>query len=209
MSDMDNYYEFLGMLIQKFPKFKIKFKQESAIQKFIGFAVSPFAPGYLHESCSSHKYSIYFPSRQFVEDNYERALRLLMHEYVHMYDYTYEGILYRMRYNMPYPFEYRAQYESRAYAAEIIWDHLQNKFTLQGLMNKWASIWELAFTTSETGWMLPRVDKARQLLYNTVHDVVSGRIYNQLHSEPFINIKYFIKMHQTLDIDSGFRYNIG
>lgn len=68
------------------PDFKVRFKDESGLLKFLGLLSYPFNPGFMTHVTTTLGTTVYFPTRTYYEQQVERSFDILTHEYVHMWD---------------------------------------------------------------------------------------------------------------------------
>lgn len=68
------------------PKFSVRFKDESPWMKVLGFLSYPFNPKFMTSFSTTLGSTVYFPTRAFYEQNVDRSVRVLTHEYMHLWD---------------------------------------------------------------------------------------------------------------------------
>lgn len=85
---------------EEIPKFEIRYKDESKSQKAIG-KVMFFNKRYMTDFSTTLYPYVYFPTRQYVEDDYERAFFILAHEFVHLIDHRERGFWFTLSYALP------------------------------------------------------------------------------------------------------------
>lgn len=95
------YTALVGLISRKVPNFEVRFKDESVVQKILGFLLTPFNPAYMTEFTTTFYPRVFFPSRKFVTDNADSAWRVLAHEYVHLCDNRDSPLGFRIRYLLP------------------------------------------------------------------------------------------------------------
>ncbi len=79
----------------------IKYKDESKFMKLLGFLLF-FNKKFMTEYTTTINSTIYFPSKIFVEDNYNRSLMIMLHELVHVLDAKkYNFIIFSILYLSP------------------------------------------------------------------------------------------------------------
>lgn len=90
-SDKDNFENFwTEVVVKRFPKAKIKFKDESNLMSFLGwFSISFYA-----SMTTVIGTTVYLPSKEKLEKDYEGATQTLAHEFAHMVDASTEGLLF-------------------------------------------------------------------------------------------------------------------
>jgi hypothetical protein len=82
------------------PGFRIRYKNESWWQKLIGFFLF-FNPKYMTRYTSTFRYTVWFPSRKFVNESRMRAFKILSHEYVHLLDRKKAPFFFELLYASP------------------------------------------------------------------------------------------------------------
>jgi len=103
-ADGDDLFEAIYSLTkQMIPDFRIKFKNESIFQRIIGFLLF-FNHRYMTEYTSTFGNTVWFPSRQFVENKKRRAAKILAHELVHLVDRNTYVVLFEILYLLPQVF---------------------------------------------------------------------------------------------------------
>lgn len=107
---------------QSHPKLKIKFKDESKFQQFIGKIAKPINKEYLTQYTTVMGNTIWFPSRDLYEKNPRQSATILLHEWIHLYDRRRFPILFDLSYILMLPcvFTMRGHWERRGYAADIM-----------------------------------------------------------------------------------------
>jgi len=97
----DNMLDVLAAVIRsKVPDFKVKYKEESRWQKFLG-ALAFFCPDYMTSVTSTFGSTVYFPSKKFVDESRVRAFKILAHEYVHILDRRKRKVFFEVLYTLP------------------------------------------------------------------------------------------------------------
>ena len=89
---MESFIKF-QKLIQKEVKLQIKYKDESNFMVLLYFFVHYFNPHFMKYYSTTIGSHIYFPSRDFVKQDEQRAMRILAHELVHVLDAQKYGLL--------------------------------------------------------------------------------------------------------------------
>jgi hypothetical protein len=82
------------------PKFEIRFKNESKMNKAIS-KILFFAKDYMTRNTTTLFGKVYFPNKDFFEKDCDRTFRILSHEYVHVYDSKKLPILFELGYLFP------------------------------------------------------------------------------------------------------------
>ena len=87
MHPRDKFYSlYEGVIRRRFPDAKIVFKNTSRFMRFLGAILYFFNPKFMTHYTTVIGTTIYFPSHEWLESNYENALSIISHEYVHMID---------------------------------------------------------------------------------------------------------------------------
>jgi hypothetical protein len=84
--DIQTLRDFRETIQQDIPKFRVGFKDQSALMKVLGFLARPFNGTFMTSYTTTMGNAVYFPTEVFYEDRPDRTLRILSHEYVHLYD---------------------------------------------------------------------------------------------------------------------------
>lgn len=101
-SDKENFFDFWSTVVQAdFPKAKIAYKDKSKFMRFLGKIVSLYSPGFMSYVTTVIGNTVYFPSEDYLKDNYQAALKIACHEYVHFCDRREEGMLFEVKYLFP------------------------------------------------------------------------------------------------------------
>ena len=80
---VDSFWE--SVVLDRFPQAKMKFKDESKFMKLIGFLLF-FNRRFMTDFITTIGFTIYFPSRQWLANNYGTSLGIIAHEFIHMWD---------------------------------------------------------------------------------------------------------------------------
>jgi hypothetical protein len=98
-SAKDNFDSFWNeVVLKKFPKAKIKYKDESNLMSFLGW----FSPNFYENMTTVIGQTIYFPSKEKLEKDYPQGLRILAHEFVHLVDREQEKFgMFELKYLFP------------------------------------------------------------------------------------------------------------
>lgn len=83
-----------------FPKFQIKFKDQSLLMKILGKLLF-FNPRFMTSYTTTIGNTIYAPSEKFITDNPENFKGIIIHECTHMYDSKRLNILFTLGYLFP------------------------------------------------------------------------------------------------------------
>ena len=127
------------------PRFAVRFKDESAMQRAVAVLVRPFNRDYLTRYTTVWFGRVYFPSRGWCREQGPEALYVtLRHEAVHLRDARRFPILFELSYlfALPAVFTARAWWEWRGYAETMraihdvggaltddLLDHIERQFT--------------------------------------------------------------------------------
>jgi hypothetical protein len=82
------------------PELRVKFKDETPFQRFLGVLASPFNATYLTTSTTTFGNTVYFPSRAHYTAKPLSSLSVLAHEFVHIYD-SQKDRLFQVKYAFP------------------------------------------------------------------------------------------------------------
>ena len=96
--EFDNLKEAIS---SKIPNFSIKYKNESLVQRIIGLLVYLFNPGYMTHITTTASPVVWFPSKEYVEEDYHRAFNILAHEFVHLTDQIGSTVWFDIKYMFP------------------------------------------------------------------------------------------------------------
>lgn len=80
---MNNFNQALEIAQKHFPGLKIKYKNESFFMKFLSLVLF-FNPEFKTKFITTIGKTIYFPSKEFIENNNTSATHILCHELVHI-----------------------------------------------------------------------------------------------------------------------------
>lgn len=98
---LEDLRAFEELLRSNYPKLRIAFKDESALQRVLGYVMFPFNPGFMTRYVSTFAPVVYFPSKEFYESNPKGSVTLLAHEYVHLLDTERQPFWFRFSYLFP------------------------------------------------------------------------------------------------------------
>lgn len=114
--------ELEARLQRELPRFAIRYKDESALQRLIGALVRPFNRTYLTRYTTVMFGKVYFPSRDWCRCQGADAIyRVLRHEAVHLRDMRRFPLVFHLTYlfALPAVFTLRALWEWRAYQESL------------------------------------------------------------------------------------------
>ena len=86
-----------------FPKFQVKYKDQSTLMKIVGTLLF-FNKGFMTHFITTIGNTVYAPSEKFVNDNQQDFNSILIHECTHMYDNKRLGLLFTLGYLFPQVF---------------------------------------------------------------------------------------------------------
>jgi len=113
---------YIEALSRELPRFAIRYKDESRVQRGLATFVWPFNRRYLDVYTTVMFGRVYFPSRAWCEAvGPEAVYRILRHEAVHLRDARRWPVLFAVSYVLGAPsiFTLRAIWEARAYAESL------------------------------------------------------------------------------------------
>lgn len=96
---MERFNKFVDEL-RKDTDINVEFKNESKFMKFLG-ALLFFNKGFMSMFVTTIGDTVYFPSKEMIEDKPESAIMVMSHEYVHIKDSKRLGLLYKPMYLFP------------------------------------------------------------------------------------------------------------
>lgn len=109
----------ISVLRAELPRFDVRFKDESRLQRAIGLVLRPFNGAYVTHYTTVMFGRVYFPSRAWMEERGPDAVwRILRHEAVHLRDAQRWPLLFELTYlllPLPAVLTLRALWEWRAY----------------------------------------------------------------------------------------------
>lgn len=79
---------------------KIKFKNESLLMKFLSYILF-FNKNFMSHYITTINSTVYYPNKQFVEQNKHSAMRVMAHEFVHIKDSKKFVFLFKFLYLFP------------------------------------------------------------------------------------------------------------
>lgn len=94
------FNKLVAELVNRVPTFKIRYKDESILMKFLG-AVLFFTPRFMTSYTTTIGTTVYFPNRKWVDANSASAFEVLCHEYVHVCDKVRHGVWFELSYLFP------------------------------------------------------------------------------------------------------------
>lgn len=78
----------LNISKEYFPNLKIKYKNESSFMKLLSYILF-FNKKFMSKYVTTIGSTIYYPSKEYIEENEKRAVVILCHELMHLYQPTY------------------------------------------------------------------------------------------------------------------------
>ena len=113
---------YIEALSRELPRFAIRYKDETRLQRGLAVLVWPFNRRYLHDYTTVMFGRVYFPSRAWCAAvGPEAVYRTLRHEAVHLRDARRWPLLFPLSYvfGAPAVLTFRALWEARAYAESL------------------------------------------------------------------------------------------
>lgn len=179
MSDLQHFIS----LLQREVPLKIKYKDESWEMYLLHFLVKWFNPNFMTDYTTVIGYTVYFTSKEFVEQYPRQAMQILAHEAVHLLDtkrltftlfalaYLFPQVLvvlaflfplsayylFFLLFALPLPAPFRAYFEAKAYSLDIILGKRSVEDTVQ------------YFTTWDYYKMFPFKEKIASVLKERVY----------------------------------------
>ncbi len=98
---LEKLLEFEAEIRKVIPKFEIRFKDESKLQKFLGLLVWLFNREYMTRYTTTLYPVVWFPSRAFYESRPKVSFTILAHELVHLLDTQKHPFWFRVSYLFP------------------------------------------------------------------------------------------------------------
>jgi hypothetical protein len=99
--DFATLREFEDVVRGQIPGFQVAFKNESKLQKVLGFLARPFNPGYMTDFATTLGTTVTFPFRAYYENSPVMSLVVLAHEFVHLWDQKQGSLRFRLSYIFP------------------------------------------------------------------------------------------------------------
>jgi len=96
----ESYLSLVKEIKKDIPKFQVKDKKASFFMKILSIVLF-FSKGFMESATTTIYPVVYFPSKSFVTYDFERAFRILSHEYIHLLDRKNEGVLFNFKYLFP------------------------------------------------------------------------------------------------------------
>lgn len=91
----------VARISETIPGFQIRYKTESRSQRILGVLIWIFNRTYMTRFTTTLYPHVYFPTRDFVTSNPQRAWEILAHEYVHLFDNKRKPLHFRFMYLFP------------------------------------------------------------------------------------------------------------
>lgn len=92
----------IALVKEHIPALEILYKDTSWLMKVLGFLSRPFNKEFMTRYTTTFRHRVYYPSPKYISDSYERALEILMHEFVHLWDRKQMGdVAYALGYMFP------------------------------------------------------------------------------------------------------------
>jgi len=83
------------------PGFQLGWKDQSKMQKLLGWVMKPFNPEYLTKYTTTFSPKVWFPTQTFYEGNPTHSFVILAHERVHLLDTKVSPLWFRFSYIAP------------------------------------------------------------------------------------------------------------
>lgn len=98
---MNKFHEAAAFVSKHIPNFTVKYKNNSLFMKFLGVLVWVFNRRFMTDYTTTLKWIVYFPSEEFVKKSPDRAVSILMHEFIHLWDRKKKGVAFSLLYTLP------------------------------------------------------------------------------------------------------------
>ena len=99
--DLKTLKEFEVEIQKHVPDFSIKFKNQTASQKLIGFLTQSFNSKYMTSYATTSFPTVYFPTKVFYESQPDSSFKILAHEFIHMMDMKNHPTWWKLMYALP------------------------------------------------------------------------------------------------------------
>lgn len=99
--DASTLKDFEDTIRQEIPDFRVRFKDQSKLHKFLAFLASPFNPDYMTRFTTTMGDTVWFPSEAYYIEDPHRSLVILAHEYVHLWDQKQGRLRFKLSYMFP------------------------------------------------------------------------------------------------------------
>lgn len=97
----ERFQAFKNALSKNVPDLQVKYKNESFLMKLLGMIMF-FNPSFMTNFITTIGNTVYFPTKEMVEEDNSSAIRVLAHEYVHMRDsQRYSNFIFVIMYLFP------------------------------------------------------------------------------------------------------------
>lgn len=147
---MTNFHDLALSLLDRFPSFSVKIKEESRLMRAIDFFIKPFAPTFMSRFTTTIGYTVYMPKDLI---GTPEGYKVLRHEVVHMEDRKKHGLWFPFSYLFVLPIFWtkRAEWEFKAYVETMKVEYETTGYVRQHTIDWIASL----FTSSAYFWMMP------------------------------------------------------
>ena len=98
---MDKFNKAVAFVGSHIPGFSIKYKNTSWFMKFLGIFVWLFNRRFMTDYVTTLKWTVYFPSEEFIAKNPDVTTSILLHEFVHLWDRRQKGTAFSLLYMLP------------------------------------------------------------------------------------------------------------
>ncbi|TNE48878.1 MAG: hypothetical protein EP343_13395 [Deltaproteobacteria bacterium] len=171
----DNVDQWIQWMQQHLPRFQVCFKDESRLQRLIGWLLWPINRTYMTEYTTVMFGKIYFPSREEIESwGPAQVYAILRHEFVHLMDAKRFPVWFELSYLLLFPagLTLRAYWEWRGYTQTLLVEH-----ELYGTISDDIQEHILRrFVNSEYGWMFPFPNWLRRKMRKLCQSIEAGEV---------------------------------
>lgn len=168
MNDKAIFDDIVEKIKVRIPNFEIRYKDESRLQRFIGFLLF-FNKAYMTDYTTTMFGKVYFTSREEVEKNPKGAWQILAHEYVHLLDAKTEGWKFIWSYLAPQIYALIAPVLIAVGYFAQLWGLFALGFLCFGFLAPWPSHgrtkWETrgyAMSLAVTFWQTGRIPESHK-----------------------------------------------
>lgn len=99
--ELDVLRAFEGEVRNLIPGFEVRYKNESTLQKVLGFLAYPFNRQYMTRYTTTIYPYVYFPTKEHYESQPKHSMNVLAHELVHLLDTREAPLWMRLSYALP------------------------------------------------------------------------------------------------------------
>lgn len=98
---MEKFNKVVTFVKSHIPGLGVKYKNDSFLMKLLGVLIWPFNHRFMEDFTTTLKWTVYFPSKEFIEKDPDRAIMILLHEFVHLWDRKEKGVIFSLLYLLP------------------------------------------------------------------------------------------------------------